>query len=159
MTREIGLLFIHCSDSPNGRKTTVQDIDSWHRTRGFERMPQWRALQQPALTSIGYHFVIYTDGEVVKGRHIDEVGAHVRGYNAHSLGICLIGRDQFSAAQWDSLKELVETFQAQFPGVNVLGHRQVNPDKTCPNFDVPEWLAGGRLALADQIYPASGAVA
>jgi hypothetical protein len=160
MPRKINLVIIHCSDSPNGRKTTVQDIDGWHRARGFERMPQWRAQQIPDLTSIGYHFVIYTTGEVVKGRHVDEIGAHVQGYNATSIGICLIGRDRFSTEQWKALKNLTDDLQKQYPQTRVSGHRVFTKEKTCPNFDVEEWQQLGCLPLANQIYtPVSGAVA
>jgi hypothetical protein len=172
MARKIDTIVIHCSDSPNGRTlftgslgkpgfvTPVQEIDSWHRQRGFKRQPEWRARQNSTLTSIGYHFVVYTRGVVATGRHIDEVGAHAVGYNATSLGICMVGRDQFSIEQWNALKSLVESLQAKYSGARVVAHHDLNKDKTCPNFDVAEWLRAGRLPLANRIYePEPGAVA
>lgn len=152
MTRRIDLIIIHCADSPNGLSFTAQDIDNWHRERGWARMPQWRAKQNPNLTSIGYHFVIGAQGWLETGRHADEIGAHVQGYNANSLGICLIGRDQFSAEQWNALKSLVEKLQIQYPQARVVGHRSLATYKSCPNFDVQAWLQAGRLPLAKQIY-------
>ncbi|MDD5391183.1 MAG: N-acetylmuramoyl-L-alanine amidase [Gallionellaceae bacterium] len=198
MARKIELIIIHCSDSPNGRTlftgtpgehgfvTPVQEIDRWHAQRGFKRQPQWRAKQNPDLTSIGYHFVIYTRGAVATGRHVDEVGAHCQGYNAASIGICLIGCDKFTRAQWDSLRDwlcgLAKTLEQQKPnppkrfnnptpaearaifaqlGVRVLGHRQLNPDKTCPNFNVYTWLESGMQPPVEQIYldPIEGEIA
>jgi N-acetylmuramoyl-L-alanine amidase len=172
MTRRIDLIIIHCADTPNGRTlytgkagdknfvTPVQEIDGWHRARGFKRMPQWRAKQNQNLTSIGYHFVIYTRGAVATARHVDEIGAHVQGYNATSLGICLIGRDQFSIEQWNALKSLVEGLQKQYPQARVVGHYSLSKAKTCPNFDVAEWLQAGRLPLANRLYnPEPGAIA
>lgn len=171
MARKIDTLVIHCSDSPNGRTlftgvpgqrgfvTPVMEIDAWHRQRGFKRQPEWRAKQNPTLTSIGYHFVVYTRGAVATGRHVDEIGAHVQGYNASSIGICLVGRDQFSLEQWDALKQLVEGLKKQYPAARVVGHCQLNPAKTCPNFDVAEWLAQGCLPLANRLFNPEGVVA
>lgn len=141
--RKIDLVVIHCSDSPNGRPVSVRDIDAWHRERGFKRMDNWRARQNSALTSIGYHFVLYADGTVATGRHIDEIGAHAHCYNATSIGICLVGRDAFGSAQWNALKGLVGRLQSIYPQARVVGHRDLTLDKTCPNFDVAAWLDNG----------------
>jgi hypothetical protein len=172
MARKIDTIVIHCSDSPNGRTlfagdpskpgfiTPVMEIDNWHRARDFKRLPEWRKKQNPNLTSIGYHFVVYTRGAVATGRHVDEVGAHAAGYNATSLGVCLVGRDQFTIEQWNALKQLVDGLQKQYPQARVIGHCALNQDKTCPNFDVAEWLKAGCLPLANRIYePETGAVA
>lgn len=174
MARKIERIIIHCSDSPNGRSlftgklgdkhftTPLQEIDRWHQERGFKRLPEWRKRQKPALTSIGYHFLIYTAGAVAGARHVDEVGAHAQGYNATSLGICLIGHDRFTRAQWESLKRLVESLLSSYPGAQVIGHRGLpGVSKTCPNFDVATWLAYGRQAMAEHIQPdeAQGGVA
>lgn len=170
--RKIDRIVIHCSDSPNGRTlfsgkpgsrnfiTPVMEIDAWHRARGFKRLPNWRSRQNPDLSSIGYHFVIYTRGLVETGRHLDEVGAHVEGFNATSIGICLVGKDRFTTEQWHALKGLIEQLQAQFPKAQVVGHCALNAAKTCPNFDVAAWLKTGRLPPKNHLYtPAPGAIA
>lgn len=203
MARKIDLIVIHCSDSPNGRTlftgklgdasfvTPAQEIDRWHAQRGFKRQQQWRDKQNPGLTSIGYHFVIYVDGAVATGRHADEVGAHVSGHNANSVGACMVGRDKFARAQWDALRDwlcgMARVLEAQAGamnraptvkrfntptssealaifaqlGVRVAGHRELNPDKSCPNFGVADWLARGMEPVAGQILiaPIDGATA
>ncbi len=172
MARKIDLIVIHCSDSPNGRTlftgdpskrgfvTPVMEIDRWHAQRGFKRQPEWRKRQNPSLAAIGYHFVIYTRGAVATGRHLDEVGAHAVGYNATSIGICLVGRDAFSVEQWHSLQQLIESLKKQHPQARVVAHHALNKDKTCPNFDVAAWLASGLVPLANRIYePEPGASA
>lgn len=138
-----------------------------HRARGFARGDNWRAKQNPALTSIGYHFVVYTRGAIATGRHIDEVGAHVQGYNATSIGVCMLGTDKFTRAQWDALREhlcgLARMLEEQrlFPSkrrynnpspaesltifeklsVRVVGHRDLSPDKNGDGVvDKYDWL-------------------
>ena len=183
--RPITLIVIHCSASPNGDslfrppgglaaqrgqanqlgfQTPVQTIDAWHAARGFKRTDTARALQNPDLKAIGYHFVIYTNGAVVTGRGLDEIGAHVAGFNQKSLGICMVGADQFSPEQWQSLADLVHGMQKKYPEAKIVGHRDLSPDangngvvesfewlKTCPGFDVAAWLANGMQPTAKGI--------
>lgn len=128
--RRITEIIIHCADTPNGRKFHAADITRWHQERG------WR--------TIGYHFVVCVDGSVENGRGLEEIGAHAVGHNAHSVGICLIGRDRFTQAQWVSLSSLVSGLVAQFSNAKVLGHYHVDQHgKTCPNFDVSAWFSAG----------------
>ena len=140
MNRGIKHIIIHCADTPNGRKTTATDIDSWHKERGFKRADDFRQRQEFRLGSIGYHFVIGINGALWNGRHADEVGAHARRYNSHSIGICMVGRDKFTAEQWETLKFNVKAQLRKYPQAEVIGHREVNPKKTCPGFDVKAWL-------------------
>ena len=142
--RTINKLIVHCADTPNGRKNTVEDIDAWHRKAGFLRSSVYRKAFNPSLYSIGYHYVVYPDGTVHTGRSESEVGAHARGHNAHSIGICLLGKDKFTQAQWDSLKRLLEQKQREYPEAVILGHYEVDAyGKTCPNFDVQEYVRKG----------------
>lgn len=171
--RPIHLIVIHCSASPNGdslfrgspatpgSQTPVAVIDGWHAKRGFQRQAADRARQNSQLAAIGYHYVVYLDGSVATGRHLDEVGAHAAGHNRDSIGICLVGTDRFTADQWDALAGTVRLLQKRYPDARVLGHRDLSPDldgdgvieprewlKTCPGFEVAAWLAGGMAPVA-----------
>lgn len=147
LQRPINQIIIHCSDTPNGRWTTAADIDRWHGERDFRRQGKFLKRQNPHLKHIGYHFVIYTNGAVATGRHLEEVGAHAKGYNANSIGICLVGRDRFSQAQWQSLSANISGLKKHFADAGIIGHNEVNHHKTCPGFDVEEWLMNGREPL------------
>lgn len=151
MERDIKYIIIHCADTPNGRWTTAADIDAWHKARGFKRSPGFRARQEPRLEAIGYHFVIGTNGGIWNGRHADEIGAHAKGFNSCSIGICLVGRDKFSPAQWETLKGNIQAQRRKYPSAQVIGHRQVNDGKTCPGFDVQVWLKNKMEPLPDHI--------
>ena len=128
--RKISEIIVHCAATPEGKAFTVADIDAWHRKRGFR--------------CIGYHFVIYLDGSVHKGRAIEEVGAHCLGHNANSIGICYIGgcaadgktpKDTRTEAQRAALIKLVAELKASYPSATVHGHNEFAA-KACPSFNV-----------------------
>lgn len=143
--RKINKVIIHCSATPEGRDYTVADIDRWHRERGFNE--------------IGYHYVVYRDGSVHTGRDVAKIGAHCKGQNADSIGICYIGgldangkaKDTRTEAQKRALRVLVAKLVKEYPIKEILGHRDTSPDtdgdgvvephewtKMCPCFDAKE---------------------
>jgi hypothetical protein len=150
---KITTLIIHCAATPNGGWFDAKDIDDWHSERNFKRNPKLIGFQQPRLKHIGYHFVIGLKGAVESGRATTETGAHARGYNGVSLGTCMIGTDKFTPEQWLSLKQHVQALQNRFPDLSIIGHRQVNKHKSCPGFDVQDWLANDMNPPKQHIYP------
>ncbi len=126
--RVIDEIIVHCTATPQGRAVSVDDIDRWHRQRGF--------------AGIGYHFVVYLDGTVHPGRPIGLAGAHCKGHNAHSIGICYVGgldlqghpMDTRTPAQKEALMALVTTLKTQYPHAKIYGHRHF-ANKACPCFD------------------------
>ena len=95
---------------------------------------------------IGYHKVIEKSGNIVNGRPEYWVGAHVKGYNDKSLGVCLIGKYNFNKLQLKSLKNVLSNWKNLYPKTQILGHRDiVNTHKTCPNFDVKKWCIAEKL--------------
>lgn len=133
--RNINLIIVHCSATPEGRNVAVADIDRWHRERGFD--------------GIGYHYVVYIDGSVHEGRPLNKVGAHCKGHNAHSIGICYIGgvdlngkpKDTRTLAQKDALVNLLMRLKRRFPKAVIRGHRDFAA-KACPSFDATKEYAG-----------------
>ncbi|MDU1889524.1 MAG: N-acetylmuramoyl-L-alanine amidase [Dysgonomonas sp.] len=129
--RKINKIILHCSATKEGQHFTVKDIDRWHRARGFAK--------------IGYHFVIYLDGSVHQGRQLDEAGAHTKGHNSRSIGICYIGgvdadgnpKDTRTPEQVTALHALVAGLRACFAEATVHGHYEFAA-KACPSFDVEE---------------------
>lgn len=146
----IDSIVIHCADTPNGKHFSAEQIDQWHGDRNppFERDMSIAPHHQPDLTHIGYHYVIELDGTIKDGRPLIETGAHVAGFNQTSIGICMIGRDQFSQAQWFSLLALIQTLtQTLNKALSLYGHNQHNPHKLCPGFYVPDWVEHKFLPL------------
>ena len=166
-------IIIHCAATPNGkrlgnaRQTAAQRIDDMHARRGFARRPWHINAFNPHLRAIGYHYIIDTDGTLESGRAEGETGAHVKGYNTGSIGICMVGTDQFTASQWEALAALVRDLKARYPQAHICGHRDLSPDidgdgtvephewlKICPGFTVADWLAGGMAPLPGHICEA-----
>jgi len=128
--RQINEIIIHCAATPEGKDFTVQDIERWHIARGFQ--------------TIGYHYVIYRDGSIHKGRPVEQIGAHCTNHNARSIGICYIGgcaadgktaKDTRTGAQRESLIRLVSELRTTYPKATVHGHNEY-ANKACPSFDV-----------------------
>lgn len=128
--RKIKEIIIHCSATAEGRDFGVADIRRWHKAQGW--------------TDVGYHYVVRLDGTVQEGRALSEAGAHCKGHNAHSIGICYVGglaadghtpKDTRTTAQRAALRALVDRLQRQFPAATVHGHCEFAA-KACPCFDV-----------------------
>ena len=76
--REIDLIVVHCSATPEGKHFSTETIRNWH-------------VNGNGWSDIGYHWVVELDGKVRAGRPEQRVGAHVKGYNRSSIGICYVG--------------------------------------------------------------------
>ncbi len=156
---QITTLIIHCAATPNGRPHTIDDIDFWHGPdriargkRPFKRQPEAIKKHRSNLEHIGYHFAIAIDGSILIGRHLTEVGAHCRGHNDKSVGICLFGSDKFSAEQWYNLRLLSKGLQYELPNLtNIYGHNDLASYKTCPGFSVQEWLLRNMQPLPNHL--------
>lgn len=128
--RKINKIIIHCSATPEGKDFTVQQIRQMHLQRGFN--------------DIGYHYVIYRDGSVHPGRDVAVPGAHCKGHNANSIGVCYIGGcsadmsknlDTRTDAQKAALALLVGELKERYPGATIHGHNEFAA-KDCPCFNV-----------------------
>lgn len=125
---KINKIIVHCSDSPQGRGDDAETIHKWHKERDFD--------------GIGYHAVILENGTVQPGRPDYWTGAHAAGSNSGTLGVCLIGTDSFTPAQFKALRKWVNEKREKhrIKIENVIGHYETpNTYKTCPNFNMMEF--------------------
>ena len=118
---EIDSVVLHCSDSDIKAHDNIETITSWHVDgNGWE--------------DIGYNYVITNNGDKFYGRSLFFKGAHAKGYNTRSIGICLTGRDKFSIAQELSLFNLLIDICKEHEIKKIYYHNEVTSGKTCPNF-------------------------
>lgn len=140
------MIVIHCSATEMGREVSIRDITQWHKARGFR--------------TIGYHFLIHLDGEISRGRKLEEVGAHAKGYNTNSVGVCYVGglknakpHDTRTISQMHSIRGLIAALKSIYDINRIVGHRDLSVDlnangmitknewmKSCPCFDVKTGL-------------------
>ena len=128
--RKINKIILHCTATPEGRPTSVKDIRSWHKARGF--------------SDIGYHYIVHIDGSISKGRPEEKQGAHVKGHNKDSIGIAYVGGidknnfqplDTRTEKQKSSLHGLIMNLMKDYPDATLHGHNEFS-SKACPSFDV-----------------------
>lgn len=141
--RKIDMIVIHCSATRADVPLSPRQLDEMHRKRGFD--------------GCGYHYYVRHDGEICTMRPVDRPGAHAKGYNQHSIGVCYEGgldeqgrpADTRTELQKRSLRVLVRVLAMDFQTRRIVGHRDLSPDldgdgviepeewtKVCPCFDV-----------------------
>lgn len=136
MKRNIQHIVIHCTATqPN---TTIESIKKyWKEVRGWGDVP-------------GYHYVIKSNGELVKLLDENTNSNGVYQHNSTCLNIAYIGgidkegkpKDTRTRAQEDTMFNLIVALTERYPQANVLGHRDFpGVAKACPSFDVKTWLA------------------
>lgn len=127
--RKIKEIIVHCSATAQGKDFGAKDIDLWHRAQGWD--------------CIGYHYVVKLDGTIESGRPIEKVGAHCKGHNAYSIGVCYIGgvasdgktpKDTRTLHQIAAMRSLLARLKKEYPTAKIYGHRDFAA-KACPSFD------------------------
>ena len=127
--REINKIIVHCSATREEENFEVAEIRKWHLARGFN--------------DIGYHFYIDLYGEIHKGRDISKIGAHCKGHNRNSIGICYCGgveadgktpKDTRNTEQRRALVAVLRTLKAMYPNAVIHSHSDF-ANKACPSFN------------------------
>ena len=116
------LIVLHHAYATN---CTVEDIDRWHKNRGW--------------CKIGYQFFVRKDGTTYRGREENAVGAHAYGYNSISIGICAEGNydvEQMPEAQKNAIIELVSYLKNKYGITEVKKHKDLNNTR-CPGANYP----------------------
>ena len=128
--RIIDTIVVHCSATRPTMDIGADEIRNWH-------------VNDNGWNDIGYHYVIRRNGMIEKGRNESVVGAHAKGYNANSIGICLVGGitrsgksdANFDFNQYTSLRTLIDDIRQRYEIGATFGHRDIS-EKDCPCFDV-----------------------
>jgi N-acetylmuramoyl-L-alanine amidase len=134
--REIKKIIVHCADTPEGRDVRTAEIKRWH-------------TEERGWSDIGYHWVVELDGSLHAGRPEEVSGAHCKGHNSDSIGICYVGgsdasgnpKDTRTQEQKEALVSLISDLLDRHTEAEVFGHRDFS-EKACPSFDAKTEYAG-----------------
>ncbi len=140
--KKLKYLIIHCTDTPAGRAVSRQDIEKWH-------------LIENGWAKVGYSDMIHLDGSIENlipyndDNIVDqwEISNGAYGFNSISRHVVYVGgqnnQDTRTFEQIEALERYVKQTIEQHPEIKVIGHNQVpTTTKTCPSFNVPNWLMG-----------------
>ncbi len=130
--RSIAKIIIHCTATPEGRDISIEDLRKWH-------------VEERGWSDIGYHFFIDLNGEIHECRPLEKTGAHTRGQNFDSIGLCYAGgldkdfeaKDTRNSLQKNALEDLLCQLKGLYPKSVVYGHCDFS-DKECPSFNAKE---------------------
>lgn len=153
--RNIKLIVVHCSATPQNWDIGADNIREWHTKHpddwvfdAPDYIKEWHLERPKKWQDIGYHNVVRRNGVLEHGRDLAISGAHAKGYNKDSIGICLIGgvdvdqnpENNFTDDQMTTLRGYLDTILEIFPNAVLMGHRDLpNVAKACPSFDVRSW--------------------
>lgn len=146
-TTDIRYIVLHCSATRSTQDYSPEALERDHRARGFR--------------GIGYHYYVRCSGEVIPCRPLDQIGAHVRGYNACSWGVCYEGgldgagrpADTRTPKQRASLLRLLRQLKDYAPQAHILGHRDLSPDRNGDGrITSEEWLKSCPCLEAETEY-------
>lgn len=126
--RQINEIIVHCTATKEGQNFKVDDINRWHKQRGWNM--------------IGYHYVVYLDGTIHQGRSEDQIGAHCLKHNTNSIGVVYVGgldtegrpKDTRTEAQKKGLRQILTELKRKYPKASIHSHKDFAP-KACPSFD------------------------
>ena len=133
--RKINEIYLHCTATPEGRDVTVEQIREMH-------------IKERHWVDIGYHFVIYRDGTIMAGRPLEKAGAHVKNYNAHSIGVAYVGglskdgkpKDTRTIEQKYSLFNTIYSLMGQFHlNLEQVHCHNERANKACPCFSIAQF--------------------
>lgn len=125
--RNIKYIVLHCTATP--KNTTIQSIKNY-----WKNVLKWK--------SVGYHYIIESNGNVVQLADESQVTNGVAGFNSVSVHITYIGgqkTDDRTPDQKYAMEVLVHDLKKRYPNAIVQGHRDFpKVAKACPQFNAKE---------------------
>ena len=141
--RNIEIAVVHCSATKINVNFSYKDLKHLH-----VGINNW--------SDIGYHYYYPRDGCEYVCRPIEHAGAHVKGYNDCSVGLCYEGGldtngkpcDTRTDGQKQAMNKRISLLRKTYGKIPVVGHRDLSPDqnkngiieakerlKECPCYD------------------------
>ncbi len=133
--RTIKYIVLHCTATQ--QSATVENIQRYWRDRLGWKNP-------------GYHYIYTPDGGEHQLLDVSKIANGVRGYNRNSVHLAYIGglyNDDRTPKQKTAMYSRLLKLWKDHPLAQTIGHRQLDPYKECPRFDVPGWIKNHQIGL------------
>lgn len=113
----------------------------YHHSASFSKSPEsiHEFHKSKGWSGIGYQYYIRKDGTIYNGRPEGADGAHAKGENKKSIGICVEGNfeeEELTKEQVQSLYELSMYVSLKYDIYKIIGHGDVN-ETLCPGESFP----------------------
>jgi hypothetical protein len=128
--KKIDEIIVHCADTGVNQSFSIDDVRRWH-------------VEERGWSDVGYHYYIRLNGEIEKGRPVFKSGAHCKGRNQDTIGVCFEGGKLSDGSKWTgplaaqlpAFEKLRDSLFVVFGELKISGHYEYS-SKSCPNFDV-----------------------
>ncbi len=117
------MIILHHSDS---KTMNLLDIHKCHKT-------------EKKFSGIGYHFFITKEGIIHRGRPEKAIGAHCKGFNRDTIGICVQGdymEENMPIKQKQAIMNLCKYLCDKYKIKMIKGHKELRPT-LCPGLNYP----------------------
>lgn len=119
--RKIERIFVHCT--AGSQKQTIEDLRSEFKRKGWKNP--------------GYHYVVMPNGRIECMLSEDSISNGVQGFNSTSINVAYVGGidgsgkgvDNRTEEQKLALKKILTELKKKYPGAEIMGHRDISPDK------------------------------
>lgn len=120
------IIWHHTGDSFNGQQ--LEKVDAYHKGLGFPQSSKgWY---------VGYHWFIEKSGAYIQTRRDDEIGAHTKGLNNESIGVCFAGNfDEEEPTQnqiWAAEALILDLLNQHNLTFNAIQPHRWHRDTDCP---------------------------
>lgn len=117
-TREITELVVH---------NTGAAVDANALASYYEKMP--------------YHFIILTNGSIQRGISLDKLGGELNNnHQKYSIQLAFSGSSSLTVEQTKAFQSFLNKAFLVWPGLQVLGHSDIDRSQSDPGFSVPEFV-------------------
>jgi hypothetical protein len=140
--REITEVIIHWTETRLDQDLSVEDLEKYALTSG---------------ANIPYHYLIRRNGTLQRGLDREETGEALKnGHEKYALQFAFVGgintsqrsrasdeiyktKDSFTAEQMKTFKTIVRILYESKPGIQILGHNDIDDTQVDPGFDVVDY--------------------
>ena len=141
LQREVTELIVHWTETNINQDIGAEELQEFYAEHG---------------QGVPYHYFIRRDGSLQRGRPINEIGPELpNNHHQYAIQIAFVGginapadepeimrylsRESLTSAQMNTFRLFLEKSYAAWPGLQALGHNEIDQNQVDPGFNVTEY--------------------